>query len=75
MRLRILEVTGERHQLSEDFSFHSFNASRLKLAVGDWASNLRGGPYEDGDLSKKLNATPGKNIMAVSSAHGSLTTQ
>ncbi len=45
MKAKIYYQPGTGKKISEDFYFIDFNGHRLKVAVGDWASNLVGGPY------------------------------
>lgn len=54
MKINIIQVKGESHERLEDFHVTGFNGSVLKIAVGDWASNLVGGPYRDGFVSRAL---------------------
>ena len=45
MKAKTFSATGDSKSTSEDFFYIDFNGERLKVAVGDWASNLVGGPY------------------------------
>ena len=57
MRVRAISVIGDSHPRLEDFWCVDFNGQRLKAAVGDWANNLVGGPYEDLETAIALNET------------------
>lgn len=49
-----MSVRGESHQRLEDFFIFSFSDGRLKVAVGDWANNLVGGPYSYPEVAYHL---------------------
>lgn len=45
MKAKYYYRSGTGKERSEDFYIIDFDGKRLKVAVGDWASNLVGGPY------------------------------
>ena len=55
MKVRILSARGESHPELEDFYVADYNGSRLKVAVGDWASDQLGRRYKDKELSYQLD--------------------
>ena len=54
MKIRILSAVGESHPLMEDFHLFQYSAGKIKVAVGDWANNLVGGPFFDSETSSLL---------------------
>ncbi len=58
MKATVKYLIGETHKKSEDFFYIDYSNQRLKVAVGDWASNLIGGHYKDKETALFLNENP-----------------
>ena len=55
MKAVVKYLIGETHKKSEDFFYINYNNKLLKACVGDWASNIIGGPYKDIETARFLN--------------------
>ena len=64
MKVKAVSIPGESHKHPEDFYLVSYDQSRqqLKIAVGDWANNLAGGPFQDAGINHLLGLPEGTKL-------------